>query len=221
MPKGKLIVIDGTDGSGKATQTKLLVDRLNRENHPTAMISFPQYGTKSAGPLEEYLAGKYGSANEVGPYRASILYAVDRYDASARIGNDLGNGKIVVADRYVLSNMGHQGGKIASEQERRKFYAWEDELEHELFHIPRPDLNIMLHVPAEIGQKLIQARDIKQDLHQQDLEHLKQAEKTYLELAKIFSNVTLIECVENDKLLPIDLIHEKIWKIVQPHIFPS
>src|SRR3989338_3647825 len=144
MPKGKLIVIDGTDGSGKATQTKLLVDRLNRENHPTVTISFPQYGAKSAGPLEAYLAGKYGSANEVGPYRASILYAVDRYDASARISEDLGNGKIVVADRYVLSNMGHQGGKIAGEQERRKFYAWEDELEHELFHIPRPDLNIIL-----------------------------------------------------------------------------
>ena len=201
--RGKFIVIDGTDGSGKATQTELLASKLRRSGLDVAIADFPQYNSKSAGLVEEYLSGKYGSPDEVGPYRASIFYAADRYDASFVIREWLKQGKIVISNRYVTANMGHQGGKISNPLEKKHFFDWLHELEYEIFNIPRPDLNIILHVPAEIGQKLIQARDIKQDLHQQDLKHLKQAEKTYLELAKIFSNVILIECVENDKLLPI------------------
>src|SRR3990172_11995897 len=107
--KGKLIVIDGTDGSGKATQTKLLIKRLKKEGSKTAALEFPQYGAKSAGLIENYLAGLYGTADEVGPYRASVFYAVDRYDASQKIRRWLTEGRVVVADRYVTANMGHQG----------------------------------------------------------------------------------------------------------------
>ena len=104
--KGKLIVIDGTDGSGKTVQTSLLVERLKKEGHPVEFIEFPQYGQKSSGLIEEYLNGKYGSAEEVGPYRASIFFACDRFAASSKMKGWLSDGKIVVANRYVFSNMG-------------------------------------------------------------------------------------------------------------------
>ncbi len=116
---GKFIVIDGTDGSGKGTQTEILVNRLRNLGHDVAMADFPQYGQVSAGLVEEYLNGNYGKAEEVGPYRASIFYACDRYDASFKIRKWLEEGKIVISNRYVTANMGHQGGKISS-QKRRK-----------------------------------------------------------------------------------------------------
>ena len=153
--QGKFIIIDGTDGSGKATQTKLLVERLKNEKHQVEMIDFPQYGQKSAGLVEEYLNGKYGSAQEVGPYRASIFYACDRYAASGQIKKWLTDGKIIICNRYVSSNMGHQAGKIADLKERDKFLEWLFELEYNLFGIPKPDVNILLFMPPEIGQELV------------------------------------------------------------------
>ena len=107
---GKFIVIDGTDGSGKATQTELLVKRLAQAGYEVVMADFPQYGQKSAGLVEHYLNGKYGTALDVGPYRASIFYAADRYDASFQIRQWLKEGKIVISNRYVTANMAHQGG---------------------------------------------------------------------------------------------------------------
>ena len=115
------IVIDGTDGSGKATQTQLLVEKLKSLGFDVEIADFPQYGQKSAGLVEEYLNGVYGSAQDVGPYRASILYAVDRYAASFKIKKWLEEGKIVVSNRYVSANMGHQAGKIKDYAERDKF----------------------------------------------------------------------------------------------------
>src|SRR3954468_22900663 len=114
MKKGKFIVIDGTDGSGKATQTKLLVKRLQKSGHKVRIEDFPQYGKKSAGPVEDYLNGLYGSADQLGAYIPSIFYAVDRFAASERIRKHLAAGFIVVSNRYVTSNMAHQGGKIAN-----------------------------------------------------------------------------------------------------------
>ncbi|MBI4778894.1 deoxynucleoside kinase, partial [Candidatus Falkowbacteria bacterium] len=146
--QGKFIVIDGTDGSGKATQTQLLAQRLERVGLNVAIADFPQYNTKSAGPVEEYLSGKYGSPEEVGPYQASIFYACDRYDASFKIKTWLAEGKIVISNRYVTANMGHQGGKISNLLEKKHFFDWLYQLEYEIFNIPRPDLNIILHVDA-------------------------------------------------------------------------
>ena len=110
-PHGKFIVIDGTNGSGKATQTHLLMEELKLNGYPVEMTDFPQYGTKSAGLIEEYLNGKYG---QVGPHAASIFYAIDRFDASFKIRQWLQEGKVVISNRYVTANAGHQGGKIAT-----------------------------------------------------------------------------------------------------------
>jgi dTMP kinase len=214
MHQGKFFVIDGTDGSGKATQTKLLIERMRRESLPVEMISFPQYGSKSAGPIEEYLAGRFGTPEDVGARRASIFYAVDRYAAGAKISGWLHGGTNVVADRYVASNMGHQGSKERNAVERAAFYRWNDELEYGLFKIPRPDLNVILHVPAAVSMQLIEKRGKTKDAHE-NLEHLTAAETTYLEIARTFPGFTLIECVENGRLLAPEEVHAKVWAAVR------
>lgn len=224
---GKFIVIDGTDGSGKATQVELLVTTLKDQGFDAVKVDFPQYGKKSAGGLEEYLSGKYGDLN---PQAASILYAIDRFDASFEIRELLNSGKIVIADRYVTANAGHQGGKIIDEAERIKFFKWLDNLEYGTFGIPKPDLNIILHVPAETSQKLIAERskidaNRKTDIHETDINHLKNAELVYLQIAKLFPNTKLVECMEGENLMTIQQIHNKVWELVRrialKNILPS
>lgn len=227
MQKGKFIVIDGTDGSGKTTQLSLLVERLKNLGHSVEVADFPQYNTKSAGLVEEYLSGKYGNADEVGPYRASIFYACDRYDASFKIRKWLDEGKIVISNRYVTANMGHQGGKIDSEKERKEYFDWLYKLEYEIFSIPRPDLNIILHVPAEISQRLSQQRTREDwkgktnDIHQDNLAHLKKAESVYLEIANTFPDFSLIECTKNNEILSKEEINNIVLGLVADLINPK
>ena len=133
---GKLIVMEGTDGTGKATQSKLLYERLLHAGYSAALIDFPQYNSKSAGLVEEYLEGKYGEANEVDPYIASMFYAIDRYDAAKKMKTWVDNGKIVIANRYLTSSMAHQGSKLRTKLDRRTFYDWLYNLEYRLFKIP-------------------------------------------------------------------------------------
>ncbi len=217
---GTFIVIDGTDGSGKATQTKLLLSRMEQEGFPIKTISFPRYGEKSCGAVEEYLSGKYGSAQDVGPQRSSIFYAIDRHDAAPQIRTWLESGNYVIADRYVGANMGHHGSKIHDNEERQKFFDWAMHLEFEIFQIPVPDLNIILHVPTEIALELTKEREskhgLKKDIHESDPGHLHAAEKAYLDITKRFDQFQLIKCVEDGKLLSRDAIHEKIWRVVCP-----
>lgn len=219
MKKGVFIVIDGTDGSGKQTQSKLLIERMQSENLPVETISFPQYGKKSASPVEEYLSGKYGDANDVGPKASSILYAVDRFDASKQISKWLQEGKHVIADRYVGSNMAHQGSKIDDANERHAYYDWNRELEFSIFNIPEPDANIILHVPADISIELIRQREgkagVQNDIHE-NIEHIKAAERTYLELAERFDEFKKISCAPEGELLSRENINNEIWNIVKP-----
>lgn len=216
---GKLIVIDGVDGSGKGTQTQLLFERMTKEGHKVHLFDFPQYGKKSAGAVEEYLNGHYGSAQDVGPYRASVLFAVDRYDASFMIRKFLNEGTHVICNRYVTANIGHQGAKITDPQERQKFIEWLEELEYKLFAIPKPDKNIILHVSPETSQKLVDAKSIrsytdkKRDIHEADLEHLTNAEQSYIALHNADPETyALIECEEDGKLKTIEEVSEILWK---------
>jgi dTMP kinase len=219
--RGKFVVIDGTDGSGKGTQTNLLIQMLKSEGFDVEMADFPQYGTKSAGAVEEYLNGKYGQVNA---YVGSILYAVDRFDASFKIRKWLDEGKIVVSNRYVTANAGHQGGKIDDNAERIKYFKWLDNLEYNIFCIPKPDLNIILHVPAKIAQKLVDkkpkeqrayAGGKKRDLHEKDIKHLQRAEMVFLQIAELFPNTKLIECVEEGVLMTPEQVHNKVWNLVR------
>lgn len=220
---GKLIVIEGTDGSGKGTQLELLKKRLDAEGVSNVNFSFPQYGKKSAGPVEEYLNGKYGEPNELNPYAASIFYAMDRFDLSREIRDALKE-KLVILDRYVDSNAGHQGGKISNPEEREKFVEWLYDLEFRILGVPRPDLVVILHVPAEIGQQLVAKKVARSylekgthDKHEGNLEHLKNAEASYLWLAEQHpQDHKIIECVEDGKILAPEVIHQKVYNLIAP-----
>lgn len=223
MKKGKLILLDGTDGSGKKTQCDLLVERLKRDGRTIGYVDFPRYGERSAVLVEDYLNGKFGMANEVDPYAASLFYALDRWVAIPGINQDLAAGKIVIANRYVVSSMGHQAGKIKSQVKRREYYQWLDNLEYQILKIPRPNLNIILHMPAAIAQRLIDHKSPRQylngkkrDIHEADLNHLQQAEQSYLEVATIFPNFKVIECAPDNQLMTPQEIHHLVWQAVEP-----
>ena len=222
--RGKLIVIDGTDGSGKGTQTEKLVGRLKSEGHSVFMLDFPQYGERSAAMVEDYLNGKFGTAEEVGPYRASIFYACDRYAAAAEAKKRLEAGEICISNRYVSANMGHQAGKISDDKEKDKFLDWLKELEFEIFGIPEPDCQILLYADPAVAQKLVDGkghRDYvggeKRDIHEADINHLKNASEAFLYCAERF-DWSVVECTPEGEMRSIEDIHEEVYGIVKGEI---
>jgi dTMP kinase len=220
MKPGKLIVIDGTDGCGKATQTKQLVDRLKEEGRRVFMLDFPRYGQRSATLVEDYLNGKFGTAEQVGPYRASIFYAGDRFAASEEIRNKLNNGEIGISNRYVSANMGHQSGKIKNLAERDRFLAWLEDLEYVKFGIPRPDQQVLLYADPEVAQKLVDNKGHreyvggkKRDIHEADINHLKDAANAFLYCAEKF-NWTVVNCSPNGTMRTPKDIGEEVYQSV-------
>lgn len=223
LEKGILLPIEGTDGTGKKTQVKFLVDKLRDMGFRVATVSFPQYGKKSAGLVEEYLNGHYGASDQISPYAASLFFALDRFDAAPRIRELLEAGYIIVLDRYVDSNAGHQGGKISDPEERARFLAWLYDIEYNILRIPKPDFVIILHMPAQIGQTLVAKKQERlylergtYDAHEADLKHLKNAEASYLWLAeKSSGDHKVVECCDGEKILTPEEISAKIWEIVE------
>lgn len=212
---GKLFVIEGADGTGKSTQFRMLESRLRSEGRDVAIFKLPQYGKKSAGPVEEYLAGAYGAdAVAISPYAASLLYAVDRYDASFAIRDAIERGMVVLLDRYVDSNVGHQGGKITDLEERKRFVAWLYDTEYRRMAIPEPDMVCILHLPHALRETLIRARaksGESADIHETDRAHMRAASDAYAWLAREFpERHTLIDCAANNEVLSKEAIHERI-----------
>lgn len=213
--KGKLIVIEGIDGAGKTVQWNLLTKRLEVQGYDVETVDFPQYGRTTAAIIDNYLVREvYGRANDVSPYAASVFYAIDRFDLSFRMRKWLEKGKILVSNRYVPSNGGHQGGKIKDENELRNFLHWLYDLEYKKFGIPVPDINVFLNVPLEISEQLTVPRG-KRDSHEGDPEHLKNAYNSYHAMIREFpEDFAVIECVKDGTLLSPEEIHEKVWKAV-------
>ncbi len=227
MTQGTFIVIEGTDGSGKETQSRLLVDRLKNEGYAVEIYDFPQYGKSSSYFVREYLNGKYGSIESVGPYTASLFYALDRYEAAPQIKAALDAGTIVIANRYTGSNMAHQGTKFINPEERKGYYLWLDAIEFQMLKIPRPDMSLVLRVPAETAQKLVDKKEKraytnkKRDIHEASLEHLQKAVEVYDNLCELFpKDFKQLDCVRDNKLLEVEAIHNLIWETVNP-MLPS
>jgi len=223
--RGTFIVVDGTDGSGKGTQTTRLHDRLVAADRDVLLVDFPRYGHPAAHFVERYLRGEYGALSEVDAYRASTFYALDRFDASAEIRAALARGAVVVSNRYVSANKGHQMAKISDPEERRRFLAWLNHLEYEILGIPKPDLTILLHVPADVGFDLVARKDERaylhgkvRDIHEDDRAHLRAAEEAYVSLLGVdtVENWHCLECVEGGRLLSIEEVQERVWEIVLP-----
>ena len=224
---GVFLVIEGADGSGKGTQFQLLQERLRKEGYDVATFDFPQYEEPSSYFVREYLNGKYGTSDEVGPYTASLFYALDRFEAAPKMREALDQGKIVLANRYTGSNMAHQGTKFRHAEERRGYFVWLDNLEFQVLKIPRPDKSFILRVPAEIAQQLVDQKgkrtytDKKRDLHEADLQHLEKSVEVYDDLAQLFpKDFTRVDCVRAGKLLDIDTVHDHLWKTIEP-LLPS
>lgn len=220
---GVFIVLEGTDGSGKGTQFKLLAQKLKAAGHDVALFDFPQYDAPSSYFVKKYLNGDYGSAEQVGPYTGSIFYALDRYDAAAEIGKALDDGKVVLANRFTGSNMAHQGTKFENAEERRGYFIWLDNLEFETLKIPRPTVNVVLRVPAKTAQQLVDQKearsytDKKRDLHEADLSHLERAVEVYDDLCQLFpKDFVRIDCVRDDQLMAIDDISKLLYQKVEP-----
>lgn len=221
--KGTFLVIEGTDGSGKGTQFDLLGRRLAEIGHDVVVFDFPQYGQPSAYFVEQYLNGEYGTAEQVGPYTGSLFYALDRFEAAPDIQKALAEGKIVLCNRFTGSNMAHQGTKFVNSAERRGYFIWVDNLEFQMLNVPRPDRSIVLRVPAETAQLLVDQKgersytDKKRDIHEADLEHLKKSVEVYDELCSLFPKDFLrIDCVRSGELMSIPQIHDLIWESVLP-----
>ena len=218
-------MIEGTDGSGKGTQTKLLIQKLKDLKVPVETTDFPQYDQPSSYFVSKYLRGEYGKADKVGPYRASVFYALDRYDKSFDIYRWLKDGKVVISNRYVSANMGHQAGKISDKKKREEYLRWLNHFEYEIFHIPKPDMTILLNMPPAIAQSLVDKKSArkyikgkKRDIHEADLNHLKKAHEAYLFVAKKYG-WEIIDCVKDGRILSIEeiqrLVFNKVNKILK------
>lgn len=220
--KGRIIVIEGTDCSGKETQASLLVQRLKREGKKIERLSFPMYDTPTGqivgGPYlgKDYISPSYfkEGAPKVDPKVAALYYAADRRYNFPTIKALLDEGYDVLLDRYVESNMAHQGGKIYDAEKRHKLYEWLDTLEYKLLELEKPSLTIFLHMPYKKAAELKKGRHESLDQHESSELHLKNAENAYLELADIHHYET-IKCVDRkNNLRPIEEIHEEIYKII-------
>ncbi|MDQ3239126.1 MAG: thymidylate kinase [bacterium] len=215
--QGKLIVIDGSDGSGKSTQTQLLVDYLTKVNSHTKHLKFPRYESFYGKVVAKYLRGEFGNLENTSPYLASMIYAQDRFFAKKEMKDFLKPPGFLVLDRYATSNMGHQGAKFKNDSERDEFLAWNYEMEYKINKLPKEDIVIYLYVPYIEAIKLRANITNKEylkgkttDIHEADTNHLVAAEKTYLFLANKYPHWVKIDCIENEKLLSIDAIHLKI-----------
>ena len=176
MSKGKLFVIDGTDGSGKQTQLNKLKERLEKENIKYKLASFPNYDSPSSSLVKMYLSGEFGeNAKDVSPYIASTFFAADRYATfKTTLEEFYNNGGIILADRYTTSNMIHQAGKIKDDEERKKFLDWLWDFEFNLYGLPIPTKTFFLNMPTEYAIKLMEQRENKfthtqkKDIHEKD-----------------------------------------------------
>ncbi len=222
MAKGKLIVIEGTDCSGKETQTKLLISKLREKNIMVDNFSFPNYNSPTGriigGPYlgKNYICDSYfkEGPTHVDPKVASLYYAADRKYNIDKITFLLENGANIILDRYIYSNMAHQGGKIEDSKARKEMYEWLDNLEFNLLKLPKPDVAIFLHMPTKQSQILKKSRvNEKPDGHEKDINHLKAAERAYIELAQKY-HIKTIECANEDGIRTIEDINEELYGYV-------
>lgn len=217
---GKLIVIEGScDGVGKSTQYRLLIDKLFKDNINVIQHHFPSYGTYQGRPVEEYLKGNFGKISKLSPYFVNSLYAQDRaitWETGLKL--EYNNGGIIVLDRYTTSSLIYQSSSIDDKEEREKFIDYVYDYEYNKLSLPEPDLVIFLHVPFELARSLKEKRKretgVKDDIHESDLEFMKKVSDTSVYIAQKY-NWDFVECSNNNQMLSIEEIHDKVYALVK------
>ena len=216
---GKLIVIEGTDGSGKSTQFRMMSEHLTKDNITFKHLVFPRYNEESSALIRMYLGGQFGSKPaDVNAYAASAFYAVDRY-ASYKMdwGQWYEEGGLILSDRYTTSNAVHQASKEKPE-DREKYLHWLYDFEYAKMGLPKPDLVIYLDVPTDFTQKLLRSREAATnttaDIHEQDMQYLATCRETG-RAAAAYYGWTVISCVKDGEMRSIEDIHEEIYRHVQ------
>ena len=211
---GKLIVIEGSDGSGKATQTRKLYERLRDLEVNVRRVSFPNYESESSALIRMYLRGDFGgTAEEVNPYAAATFYAVDRFANFFEWKDFYQSGGLILSDRYVGSNMVYQAAKLNRKADRTKFLAWLDDLEYKHFGIPRPDLTIFLDMPPEISAILRRERG-REDIHEDDAAFMQKVYNVYKETAQKYG-WKVVNCADKNFARSSTDIHENILAMVE------
>lgn len=215
---GKLIVIEGTDGSGKSTQFRLLTNRLESEQVKFQKLVFPQYSEPSSALIRMYLGGEFGkSPSDVNAYAASAFYSVDRYASYRKVwGKWYEEGGLVVSDRYTTSNAVHQASK-EPEDKREDFLNWLYDFEYDKLGLPRPDLVIYLDVPTDFTEKMLRHRETEThtqaDIHEQDMQYLATCRRMGRAAAEHYG-WTVIRCVRDGAMRSMEDIHEEIYRHV-------
>ena len=215
---GKLIVLEGTDGSGKSTQFRLLTEHLNRDHRAFHKLVFPQYAEPSSALIRMYLGGEFGSSpGDVNPYAASTFFAVDRYASYKKVwASWYEQGGLVLSDRYTTSNAVHQASKLPPE-EQASFLQWLYDFEYGKLGLPRPDLTVYLDVPTAYTEKLLRHREADTnthaDIHEQDLTYLAACRETG-KAAAAYYGWNVIECVRDGNLRTKEDIHQEIYRLV-------
>lgn len=228
LKKGKVIVVEGCDGSGKATQTQRLYERLVSEGYKVRKVEYPNYKSESSALVKMYLNGCFGNRPEdVNPYVASTFYAVDRFASYKMEWQKFYlDGGIVIADRYSTANMIHQASKIDDLEEKNKFLDWVWEFEFKTFGLPVPDCVVFLDMPPEFSKLLMAERvskmtgDIDKDIHEKDYEYLVHSYNTSNEISKKY-NWLKINCVYDNKIKTIEIIHDEIYKNLKEQILDT
>jgi len=220
--KGKLVIIEGVDSSGKATHSEMLYERLLRESKKVKKVEFPNYSSDSSALVKMYLNGEFGDKPEdVNPYAASVFFAIDRFASYKTLWKGFyDDGGIIVSDRYTMSNMIHQAVKIKDADEKKAFLDWLWDLEFIKLGIPVPDCVIFLDMPPEQALSLMENRKNKitgssqKDIHEKNIEYLQKSYKNACDIAKVY-DWNYVCCVKDGSIRSIDDIHEEIYSIVQ------
>lgn len=215
--KGKFIVIEGIDGTGKSTQAKLLYNYLKKQKIPAVLTSFPRYKSAWGKMVRAYLDGEFGTLAEVSPRLASALYAGDRLLASFEINKWLAEGKVVVCDRYAASNVAHQAGKFKDAKARREFVSWLENLEYVENKIPKPDAVILLTIPTNMAQKFMKKR--KMDIHETGVSYQAAVADAFLAYAKAKKNWIKVSNVNGEKLKGLKEVSEEVVAILKAKKF--
>lgn len=225
MSRGKLIVIEGIDGSGKRTQADLLARAFEKRGIPLVRFSFPRYESSFGRLIARFLNGEFGPLSAVDAHFSALLYAGDRFEAKPELEQALHSGRVIVMDRYIASNLAHQAARVPAER-RAEFIAWLRQLEYGIYGLPVEDLVTYLRVPAQEGHRLVGLKSARsytakqRDLQESDLLHLNEAARVYDQLAQAPNWVT-IDCFDSKsgKHRAPEEIHQDVIEAIDCRVF--